>query len=71
MADFHPIPATRIDPPPHLALDLAGQEASLHRAMAAIFLIGGFAAVIRATSNAQKRVARENRAAVDAEGFIV
>lgn len=59
----------RRGPPP--ALDLAGHEASLYRAVAAIFRLGGFAAVIRATATAQKRVARENRAAVAEEGFIV
>jgi hypothetical protein len=57
--------------PPPPALELAGPAAGLYRAMAAIFRLGGFAAVIRATATAQKRVARENRAAVAEEGFIV
>ena len=51
------------------ALDELGAE--LYANLEDIFEIGGFAAVHRLCSAAQKRLAPANRSAVDAEGWIV
>lgn len=65
MSPTAPRPSQRSDAPPSL------NEEALYRSLMGIFFAGGFSAVVLACQRQQKRIARENRAAVDRQGWIV
>lgn len=50
---------------------LTAHETELQRTLLAIFRLGGFTTVQRSIDKARKELARNHRAAVDAEGWVV
>lgn len=70
MSAVHPVDIRHAINRGQAAARTAG-EIELDRILTGIFIVGGFAAVVRATTESQKRIAKAQRQEVERQGWVV